>query len=147
MSLGFLLLGCFRNNESLLVQVCHNVFAAFGFFSAMMDIYFESCAASIRGDEKLSQYRRIILSLCVLLLVIHFTSGVSSIVANRAAFKDKQVRLMWSSGETGFLHHLISSCAEWALIYMLSPYFYSFCPIFVRARYLAVPTTTGSNNV
>src|SRR5699024_7650308 len=92
MSLGFLLIGCFRNNESLLVQVCHNVFTAFGFSSAILDIYFESSAASIRGDHKLAQFRRIILSLCVLFLVVYSTSGVSSIVANRAAFDDKQVR-------------------------------------------------------
>lgn len=147
MSLGFLLLGCFRNNESLLVQVCHNVFTAFGFFSAMLDIYFESSAASIRGDDKLAQFRRIILSLCAFFLVVYSTTGVSSIVANRAAFEDKKVRLMWSFGEAGYLLHVLSSVTEWILIYMLSPYFYTFRSIFVRARYLAAPITAANNNV
>lgn len=143
MSFGFLLIGCFRNNESVLIQVCHNVFTAFAFSSAMLDIYFESSAAAIRGDGRLAQFRRIILSLCVFFLVVYSTSGVFSMVVNRAAFDDKQVRLMWSSGEAGYLLHVISAVLEWILIYMLSPYFYTFHSMFVRARYLQATASTS----
>ena len=144
MSFGFLLIGCFRNNESVLIQVCHNVFTAFAFSSAMLDIYFESSAAAIRGDGRLAQFRRIILSLCVFFLVVYSTSGVFSMVVNRAAFDDKQVRLMWSSGEAGYLLHVISAVLEWILIYMLSPYFYTFHSMFVRARYLQATASTSA---
>jgi len=64
-------------------------------------------------------------------------------MADPTKFDDKQARLMWSSHDAGYLLHVISTFLEWLLIYMLSPYFYTFHSFFVRVRYLSTPADSS----
>lgn len=140
MSVGFLLVGTFRNNETELVQLLHNVFAAFAFSCALADIYYEHRIASEMAQRHTARYRCVILGLCLVFLVVYSSSAVASLVANPTAFLQKQARLRWSSREPGYSLHVLSTSVEWMLIYMLSPYFYTFHSNFARATYL------GNNN-
>lgn len=143
MALGFLLIGCFRHNEIPIVQLAHNVFAAVGFLSVLVDIYLEMRISVLLGNEQVARYRRIIFALCILFLVVYNTSGVASFVTNPKMFEKKEPRLMWSESDTGYFLHLISTFVEWLLIYQLSPYFATYHRLFARARYLHAPISNS----
>ena len=148
MSFGFILIGCFRNNEIHLVQILHHAFALGTFICFIVDIYHEYKIANLAGWNRVSRYRVIILGLSIFFFVVYTTNGVASYVVNTRNYLEKDARLLWSSHEAGYLLHVISTFVEWLLIYMFSAYFYTFHSMFVNANYLKAPTiTTTTINV